>query len=87
VQIHLPALPVIANGRAAKGMQMGFISGRHLQCRRVHLDKITRSQPAANARLNAVARHQRWAAVGMAAGVPPIKGNVGFHLAISHKMR
>jgi len=91
VQIHRPRLPIGADGRGGKAVQMRLVAGADLQRCRVHLDEILLCQPAADSRLNAVAGHQQWSAIGVKPGGPPGRRGLGhgvsFRLAKRWQMR
>ena len=62
MEIHPARLTVIADHLGGEGVQMRLVAGRDLQGTGIDLDEILCRQPAAERRLNAVAREKGGAA-------------------------
>ena len=74
--VEIPLEPSAA-GRdqlGREGMQMGLVSGRDLQRRRLDLDEASGVEPAAERRHDPVPREQERPPVGVAAGRPERRG-------------
>ena len=54
-----------------KGMEMGLVAGRNRERCAVHLEEVTRGEPLADPRHDAIPGQQKGPAVGVAGGVEP----------------
>jgi hypothetical protein len=74
VQVERRALSVRGDDLSRKGVQVRLVAGGDLQGGGLHLDEVLRLEPAAQGRLDAVARQQARATLGVAVGSPPGTG-------------